>query len=376
MAGTEERLVREADTFGQVLERLRGRISPVLIGGPGWERLLDRARDLPATVAALPFGFELPLHEQAPNADFGVSLIGGSRSAAFFEERSRSRDATLSTAGIGRLLGEMGPEDSPLRRVAGKKMLLEYDIDRTLHGARPEPGLFLYPDSRTLIGDGQRMGDVSVMLDAVSLAAGQTLPNDERREAERVYMALTPETGIRSVGTIPSRGKAIRLAMTGFRTADDVTGFLERAGWPGRHATAADTIARLRERDAFAYMGVHFDMGEGGVGPRLGLSFFAREAEWLKDVRYWAALIDGIGEQGLAVPEKLPALAKTSSGSETLFARSGAFVLMRGIHHIKFVLSGDRIEQVKAYVFLLMMAPPSPDTGTAGYPGRAPDRKR
>jgi len=365
LAGTEERLLHEADTLGQMLERLRGRISPVLIGGPGWERLLDRARDLPATLAAFPFGFELPLHEPAPNADFGVSLIGGSRSAAFFEERSRSRNATLSTAGIGRLLDEMGADDSPLRRVAGKKMLLEYDIDRTSGSTHPEPGIFLYPDSKTLIGDGRRFGDVRVMLDAISRAAGRTLRSDERREVERVYLALTPETGVRSVGTFPSRGTAIRLAMTGFRTAGDVTAFLQRAGWPGEYAAAADTVSRLQARDAFAYMGVHFDMGEGGIGPRLGLSFFAGEAEWLKDARYWAALIGSLGEQGLAVPEKLSALAETSSGSETLFAQSGAFLLLRGIHHVKIVLTEDRIEQVKAYIFLLICSWP-PGKQSAG----------
>ena len=358
-AGTEERLLHEADTLGQILERLRGRISPVLIDGPGWERLLDRARDLPATLAAFPFGFELPLHEQAPNADFGVSLIGGSRSAAFFEERSRSRNATLSTAGIGRLLDEMGSDDSPLRRVAGKKMLLEYDIDRTPGGTHPEPGLFLYPDSKTLIGDGRRFGDVSVMLDAVCHAAGRTLRSDERREAERVYLALTPETGVRSVGTFPSRGEAIRLAMTGFRTAADVTAFLERAGWPGDYAVAADTVSHLQARDAFAYAGVHFDMGEGGIGSKLGLSFFAREAEWLKDVRYWTPLIDTLREESIAVPEKLSALASSTCGAEALFGKSGALLLLRGIHHIKLVLTGERLEQVKAYVFMLVMRPPS-----------------
>ena len=45
-------------------------------------RVLDCAAKLPITMAALPFGFELPLHESAPEADFGASLasrhtIGG-----------------------------------------------------------------------------------------------------------------------------------------------------------------------------------------------------------------------------------------------------------------------------------------------------------
>ena len=358
-AATEQQLAREAESLGEILAKLRGHISPVLVGGTGWERLLERARDLPATMAAFPFGFELPLHENEPNADFGVSLIGGSRSAAFFEREGQSPDASPSAAGIARLLDAMEPDDTPLRRVAGKRMLLEYDIDRGSDGPRPEPGIFLYPDSKTLIGDGRRFPDVNIMLDAVSRAAGWSLPDDERGEAERVYLALTPETGVRSVGTFRSRGRGLRLAMTGFKTAGEIVAFLENAGWPGEHSTAADIVSRLEQHDAFAYMGVHFDLGAGGIGPKLGLSFFAREAEWLKDVRHWAALIDALREEPIVVQEKLSALAETSSGSETLFGKSGPMVLLRGIHYIKLVLIQDRLEQVKAYVFLLLMSPPS-----------------
>ena len=102
-------------------------------------------------------------------------------------------------------------------------------------------------------------------------------------------------------------------------------------------------------------MGIHFDVKAHGVGPRLGLSLFAREAEWLKDIRHWTALIDAMREQRLAVPEKLSALAGSSAGAESLFGKSGAFLLLRGIHHIKLSFAEDRVEQTKAYVFLLMM---------------------
>ena len=126
---TEERLLPEARSLGELLAQLRGRVSPVLIGDPEWERVVDRARGLPVTMAAFPFGFELPLHEPRPRADFGVSVVGGSRSASFFEEGGRSGDADPSTARIARLLHETAREESALRRVAGRKMLLEYDID-------------------------------------------------------------------------------------------------------------------------------------------------------------------------------------------------------------------------------------------------------
>ena len=87
---------------------------------------------------------------------------------------------------------------------------------------------------------------------------------------------------------------------------------------------------------------------------RLGVNIESRLT-----VRHWAALIDALREEPIVVQEKLSALADTSSGSETLFGKSGPMVLLRGIHHIKLVLTQDRLEQVKAYVFLLLMSPPS-----------------
>ena len=384
---TEERLLPEAASLGELLERLRGRVSPALIGDREWERVVKRAGGLPVTLAAFPFGFELPLHEPRPRADFGVSVVGGSRSAAFFEERARSGEADPSTARIAGLLRASAREASPLRRVAGRKMLLEYDVepvrtgtfpepleydiepvrDGTLpepleydieparDGTFPEPGIFLYPEEWLLIGDGRRARDLGVVVDAIASAAGWEPDAAERRQAQRVYSAMRPETTVRAVGVFPSRARGLRLAVTGFTATRDVTEFLERVDWPGSSAAVHATLSPLEERGAFAHMGVHFDLRAHGVGPRLGISLFARKAEWLKDVRHWTALIDGMREQRLAVAEKLSALAGSSSGAEALFGKSGPFVLLRGIHHIKLSLVEDRVEQTKAYVFLLLM---------------------
>ena len=416
---TEERLLSEAASLGELLQGLRGRVSPALIGDREWERVVKRAGGLPVTMAAFPFGFELPLHEPRPRADFGVSVVGGSRSAAFFEERARSGEADPSTARIAGLLRASAREASPLRRVAGRKMLLEYDIEPVRDGALPEPreydvesvrdgalpepleydvepvrdgafpepleydvepvrdgalpepleydvepvrdgalpepGIFLYPEEWLLIGDGRRARDLGVVVGAIASAAGWEPDAAERRQAQRVYSAMRPGTTVRAVGVFPSRARGLRLAVTGFTTTRDVTEFLERTGWPGSSAAVRATLSPLEERGAFAHMGVHFDLRAHGVGPRLGISLFARKAEWLKDVRHWTALIDGMREQRLAVAEKLSALADTSSGAEALFGRSGPFVLLRGIHHIKLSLVEDRVEQTKAYVFLLLM---------------------
>ena len=351
----EESFAHEADSLGQLLERLRSRISPVLIGDPEWERLLERVYPLPTTMAAFPFGFELPLHDSRPRADFGLPVVGGSRSAVFFEEAGRSDGASPRAAGIARLLAETEAEDSPLRRVAGRLVGLEYDIDTTGDGQHPEPGILLYPQKGALVGDRSRQGlrDIGMMADAVTSASAKGPDADLRRQVEELYLAMEPDTTVGMVGSL--RGSGLRLTMDGFRNGGSVVALLERAGWPGQLPLIASTLSRYEERGAFVYLQVGFDVEADGVGPALGLSFFAQETQFPKDIQIWRPLMDGMSEDRLVVPEKLSALADSWLGSEALFGASGPVVLVRGIHHIKFKVIGDRIEQVKAYVFLLML---------------------
>ena len=58
--------------------------------------------------------------------------------------------------------------------------------------------------------------------------------------------------------------------------------------------------------------------------------------------------------QFLVVPEKLAALADWVSSPTTLFAKSGRYVLLRGIHHIKLVISRNQLRKAKAYVFMVL----------------------
>ncbi len=367
LAVTQERLAAEADSMGGLLEGLRNLIPPALIGEAEWEGLLGVARELPSTMAAFPFGFELPLNERRPRADLGVSLVGGTGAAAVFQQKARSGSTDSSAAGIALFLSETDSEESPLREVVGRKMMLEYDVGSALGGSRPDPGIFLRPAERPIVGDGagQRIRDVDVVLDALVSAAGWTPDAAERRQVERVHLAQEGDTQIESIGVFPSRERAIRLAVTGFRNSRAVMAFLERVGWPGQSPVAAATLARLAERGGFVEMGVHLDVDAGGVGPTLGLSYLAKERRakdprhWLDRPDLWTAFIDGLREESLAVPEKLSALAKWAPGPTTLFGVLGPFVLLRGVHHIKLVLAGDRIEQVKGYPFMALLTPPS-----------------
>ena len=81
---TQDRLAGEGATMADLLGYFRNRVSPVLVGDAAWARILECAEKLPITMGALPFGFELPLHDRRPRADLGVSLASGTRPAAFF----------------------------------------------------------------------------------------------------------------------------------------------------------------------------------------------------------------------------------------------------------------------------------------------------
>ena len=357
-AVVEEHMLNQAGSLGELMEQFQNRIPPVLIGGAGRDKLLERARGLPVSLGVFGFGFELPLHVPEPRADLGVALFAGRRSAAHFAEWCRSQPADSSTAGALGILREMEQEDSDLGRIAEHKLLLEYDIDPASRGAQPVPGIFLYPSDDALPGDGsaRRREDLGLVADAVAAAGGRKLHAAERRQFERVFLAMPPHARVGSVGVFPDRGnQELRLGIMGFRKIRELTAFLERAGWPG---SVAPLVFDLEQRGAFAHLGVHFDIQADGVGPLLGVDFYARDARWIKDAQPWMALIDGFREQDLAVREKLDTLAKRWSGAEMLFGRRGVLLLVRGIHHFKLVLAGDRCEQVKAYVFFMVLAPP------------------
>ncbi|MDE0404530.1 MAG: hypothetical protein OXI53_04395 [Nitrospira sp.] len=369
----EEQLLRETCSLGELLEQIKGLFSPLLIRDRAWDGLVKCAGALPPTLAAFPLWLGFPLNESQEGTELCVSLLGGTKSAAFFENRRRAEDADPATASIAFLLGETGPKDSPLRRVVGDRVLLEYDVDSGSRHGPQNPRISLYPIRPTLAGDHAdgRLQDLGVALDAMTSAVGWEPNAVERRQVERAYLALNPDARIGGISALPSSGGGIGLTTLGFVKARDVTAFLERAGWPWQTQIVASILSRLDHRRALdgVHLGVQFVVGADGVGPALELHIFSQNRMyehqgWFKDKLYWSSLMDGICREGFAVPEKLSELAKWSSGAKPLFGRSGPFVVLQRIHHFKFVLTEERIHQVKGHVFLLMCCAPQSGKST------------
>ena len=357
---TQDRLAEEGGALSELLAHFRNRISPILIGNPEWDRILECAGKLPITMGALPFGFELPLHERSPEADFGVSLASGTRTAAFFRERALADKTDDTARAITRLFGQIDAENSPLREIVGRKLMLEYDIGSARDAERSLPGMFLRPGERPIIGARGQVNDVGVVVDALVSCVGWKMNDAERENLERVYLAQPADTRMDSYGLFPSRSRAIRLAIMGFKSRREIGSYLENTGWPGRISAVDSVISRFNERMHIVRTGANLDVREEGVGPTLGLTFIVKQ-RYTKDSRYW---LDGLTDwdpflkallhEDFVVPEKIEALADWVSKPTMLFAKSGRFVLLRGIHHIKLVISGNQLRKAKAYVFMVL----------------------
>ena len=336
------------------------RVSPALIGDPEWERILERAGDLPITMGALPFGFELPLHTQAPRADLGVSLASGTRTAAFFDERVRAGKRDETARVIGRLFRQMDADDSPLRGIVGRKLMLEYDIGPVRDAESSLPGIFLRPGERPILGARGQVNDVSLVVDALASSVGWELTDAERQNVERVYQAQPEDTRMDSFGVFPSRSRAIRLAVMGFTSEREACSYLEDTGWPGELSAVHSVISRFQERAHIVRSGVNIDVVEAGLGSTLGLTLIVKQRYtkgsryWLDGLTDWEPFLEALGHEDLVSSDKLAALADWVSKPTTLFAKSGRYLLLRGIHHIKLVISGNQLHQAKAYVFMVL----------------------
>ena len=268
---TQERLAEEGGTMGDLLGHFRHRISPVLIGESEWERILDCAGKLPITMGALPFGFELPLHSPEPVADFGASLASGTRSAEFFRGCAQT-DKTDETAGAIMLVcRQMETENSPLREIVGRKLMLEYDIGSAQDGQGSFPGMFLRPGERPIIGANGQEDDVVMVCEALASCIGWEISDAERKHLQQAYLAQPEDTRMDSFGVFPSRSRAIRLAVMGFKSQQEVCRYLENTGWPGQIAAIDSVITRFRDRVNIARIGLNIDVRGTELVRRLAL---------------------------------------------------------------------------------------------------------
>jgi len=119
-------------------------------------------------------------------------------------------------------------------------------------------------------------------------------------------------------------------------------------------------LARFSERTQVVRTGVNVDVRADGIGPALGLTpivkqrYTAASRVWIDGLTDWQPELEALRHEDRVVSEKVAALVGWVSQPTILFGRTGRFVLLRGIHHIKLVIAGDRVEQIKAYVYMVL----------------------
>lgn len=337
----EERLPCEAESLGDLLGRLTGFVSPALLDASGWQPVLAAAGRWPVTCGALPFGFEFQLRDPRPQADFGITLVSRGRTADWIRREAHDARAPAVIGRLATLLDAMG---TALQREVGRAML-EVDIASSSSPASRKPGVFLYFRDRTPEppSDGRRK--VEAVLAALNAAAVRPDDPDELRLAEEVSRAVPPGASFVSLGAVPGRSRGFRLTVSGFAEGAGAVAFLRSVGWNGRYDVLADTIARLAERRAFSRLGLMLYGRREGLETTLGLYLQRRP-------RTMPALLDALAGEG-CVEGKLSGLRATATSPVVLWGRTGEFTLMRGITHVKLVLSDTGFGDMKAYMGLI-----------------------
>ena len=357
---TQERLSQEGYSMRDLLEHFRDRISLILIGEQHWKHILKCAEKLPIEMGALPFGFEIPVHDNKPVADFGVSLASGTRTALFYEELAHAENVSETTKAILHLFRLMESENPKLRDIVGRKLMLEFDIDTESGLSSSIPGMFLRPGERPIIGCAGQVCDVRTVANALQACVGWAPSAAERRNIKLAYLAQPADTRTDSFGIFPARSRSIRLAVMGFKTPISLRKYLEDTSWPGEISAVESIVERFRKRAQIIKTGINIDIQEAGLGPTLGLTLIVKQ-RYTKDSRYWLdgltewdPFLRALGHEDIVINKKLEELRTWNSKPTVLFAKSGRFVLLRGIHHIKLVICNNRLQKVKAYLFLVL----------------------
>ncbi|MXW47412.1 MAG: hypothetical protein F4Z97_01995 [Gammaproteobacteria bacterium] len=106
---------------------------------------------------------------------------------------------------------------------------------------------------------------------------------------------------------------------------------------------------------------VQFHLTVDGAGPMLGISLslkahpITHPRYWIDDPQAWTPFFDRLQDEKLVLPQKLSALRQWPSDAEMLLGQSGLKIFSRGLHHFKFVLRENRIDEAKAYVSCLLL---------------------
>ena len=333
----------------ELAEVFRPLIPHALLDGPGWDRLLACAAELPDAGLATPLGCEFRLGEETPAADLFVVVRPGSPLARHFIRRGEAAPPGSTAAALARYLVEIGQAGSALHGcIAGT--MLEYDLAETPAGRRPEPGVFL----KVRLGEEPEPHDRPQPLPVAALAdaVGWTDDGEVRQSVARVLAALPPGGRVAHIGALPGRSpRAVRLVVQGLGH-DEIGGVLERLGRRGSIGPVTEVLTDLGE--VLPRFRLAVDVAAAGLLPRLGLELYhagswSNEPDgWLITGRSdWRPVVERLALRGWCLAAKAQGLLQWCA-LDKMYDRRGVFLVYKGINHVKLTVTEAGVD-AKAY---------------------------
>ena len=318
-------------SFYPLLQAVRAFVPSALVGGASWAAACDLAHWLPAGSGDHEFGFECPLSDPVPAADFGIGLAPGYRASECFRVLARERFPPLrelldSNLGVG-----VGPRDE-LSEV--RRLLVEFDVRRGVE----TPAVFVVPRARFWRSIPPR----------VLASVARTVPFVSRADLHAALESVfSAGAEIGSLGVFPGRSpRSVRVDAV-VSTAAAGAALMRQLQWAGDESRLAGLLEQFSDAPG---LWLCFDLAGGRVpAPRLGMEVHGSSLGWADpSLPFWRGFFSELVSGGLCVPEKArSALACHGTAWARVFGT--AVPVTRGINHVKFVLDGERVS-AKVYL--------------------------
>lgn len=349
-----------------------------LFDGVYWERLLARAAEVPVAAIENAFGFEIRLGRPEPASDFCIVVpadgevrshyIGLARQEVTGEiepacsaqsgvpglDARNGAGRRLARDSLAACLREMEIAGSFANEfIANGATMLEYDVLEPRPGSHPSPGVFwdiAGPVKPAQVGEIVRLlamaSGMPVRPASRDVPGGGAPPEVDWAAALRhVADAATPYGCISQVGTFVGRQRVGVRVNVGRLEHEALAPLLDAIGWPGPVTAATDAMA-VCGLPGMA-LAAALDVGQGGVGPRLGLEL-ALPGGWAKSRwRHWNPFLDILVAKGWCRADKAAGL-KRWCGLTTLYGRE-TYWIAKGMNHVKIGIQDDTVE-AKAYL--------------------------